>query len=440
MKFHYKKTWLLDEKLILKEGKKLSGYSQNLSKNSKAGGYHFLESSINLPSDSVKMEEVKRVVQQVRTKNLKYIVVIGIGGSNLGTKAIYDALWGHYETLEPHRFPKLLFSDTTDVKWLAKCGSFLQKEINSPDEILMVCISKSGGTTELIVNFEILFGFLKKKWNTFLNRCIVITDEGSKLALLASQKGILLLFIPKEVGGRYSVFSPVGLFPLMLLGVDCKELLSGARAMRDICLSTRVEKNPALQSALVQFLLNGEQRTISDMFLFAPSLESLGKWYRQLLAESIGKEFDRDGKVVHCGIMPTVSIGSTDLHSMGQLYLAGPNDKMTTFVSVASVGSNKENVSVPKKGVFNGLVDSIYGKTSAEIMNAILSGIKRTYQKKKIPFCEIVLDDISPKSLGEFMQFKMMEVMFLGELFNVNAFDQPNVEEYKIETKRVLKK
>ncbi len=172
------------------------------------------------------------------------------------------------------------------------------------------------------------------------------------------------------------------------------------------------------------------------MFLFAPCLESLGKWYRQLLAESIGKEFDRDGKVVHCGIMPTVSIGSTDLHSMGQLYLAGPNDKMTTFVSVQN---HTRSVSIPKKGVFNGLVEGIYGKTSTEIMNAILKGIKRTYQKKKIPFCEIVLDDISPKSLGEFMQFKMMEVMFLGELFNVNVFDQPNVESYKIETKRILK-
>jgi len=436
MKFLYKKTWLLDEKLLVQEGKKLNGYIQKLSQKCKEGGYHFLESSINLPSDFTQVEEIKKVVQQVRTKNLKYIVVIGIGGSNLGTKAIYDALWGHYETLEPHRFPKLLFSDTTDARWLAKCGNFLKKEVNSPDEVLVVCISKSGGTTESIANFEILSSFLRKKWNTYLNRYVVITDEGSKLALHASQKGIHLLFIPKEVGGRYSVFSPVGLFPLILLGVDCKELLNGARAMREQCLSMKSEKNPALQSALVQFLLSLEQRTISDMFLFAPSLESLGKWYRQLLAESIGKEFDRDGKVVHCGIMPTVSIGSTDLHSMGQLYLAGPRDKMTTFVSV---GNNTKSVSVPKKGVFNGLVDSIYGKTSSEIMSAILIGIKRTYQKKKIPFCEIILDDISPKSLGEFMQFKMMEVMFLGELFNVNAFDQPNVEEYKIETKRILK-
>jgi len=437
MKFLYKNTWLLDKNLIIREGTKLIPYLKKLSQKSKEGGYHFLESSLNLVSDSSQMEEVKKVAHRVKTKNLKYIVVIGIGGSNLGTKAVYDALYGHFDTLQPNRLPKILFSDTSDGEWLARCSIFLQKEINSPDEVLIVCISKSGSTTESIANFEILFSVLKKKWNTLLQRCVIITDEGSKLALLASQKELHLLFIPKEVGGRYSVFSSVGLFPLSLVGIDCKELLEGARTMREQCLLVNGEKNPALQSALFQFLLNLEKRTISDMFLFAPCLESLGKWYRQLLAESIGKEFDRDGKVVHCGIMPTVSIGSTDLHSMGQLYLAGPRDKMTTFVSV---GNDTKSVSVPKKGVFNGLVDSIYGKTSTEIMSAILSGIKRTYQKKKIPFCEIILDDISPKSLGEFMQFKMMEVMFLGELLNVNAFDQPNVEEYKIETKRILKK
>lgn len=435
MKFTYKKTCLLDERLLVQESKRVIPYIQKLAQKVRAGGYNFLESSLNLPSDKTHLDEVMRCVKKFKTKVLKYIVVVGIGGSNLGTKAVYDALFGAYDTLEPDRFPKILFSDTVDSEWMKKCITLIQKKTTSPKEVLFIFVSKSGGTTETIANTESLLSILKKKWNTITERCVVITDEGSKLALLASRQNIQLLFIPQYVGGRYSVFSPVGLFPLALAGIDSGALMEGARAMRTACLSEKFEKNPAFQSAVIHFLLSLEKRTIADTFLFYPSLESLGKWYRQLLAESIGKEIDKDGRVVHCGLTPTVSIGSTDLHSMGQLYLGGPQDKIATFVSVIS---QLNQITVPRKPLFGGLVDESSGKKLSDIMNAILGGVKKTYQKKKIPFCEIVLENVSPRSLGAFMQFKMMEVMFLGDLFNVNAFDQPNVEEYKIETRHLL--
>jgi glucose-6-phosphate isomerase len=175
-------------------------------------------------------------------------------------------------------------------------------------------------------------------------------------------------------------------------------------------------------------------RTISDSFFFAPQLESIGKWYRQLMAESIGKENDLQGNIVHAGITPTVSVGSTDLHSVGQLYLSGPRDKTTTFIYTTN---EPAMVAVPSTLQFP-LVEGIENKKLRDIMKAILEGVKIAYKKQELPFMEVALETITEQSLGEFLQLKMIEIMYLGKLFNINTFDQPHVELYKVETKRIL--
>jgi len=174
--------------------------------------------------------------------------------------------------------------------------------------------------------------------------------------------------------------------------------------------------------------------TINDNFFFHPELESVGKWYRQLMGESVGKEQSLTGEVVHAGITPTVSLGSTDLHSVGQLYLGGPKDKLTTFVSSKQTAS----LSVPDERVFPNLVPMITGRSAADIMAAILQGVKIAYQKADLPFMEVVLDSLDEESIGAYLQFKMLEMMYLGQLLSVNSFDQPNVESYKVETKQIL--
>ena len=176
---------------------------------------------------------------------------------------------------------------------------------------------------------------------------------------------------------------------------------------------------------------------INDNFFFHPELESVGKWYRQLMGESIGKEHSLDGNVVHTGITPTVSLGSTDLHSVGQLYLGGPKDKLTTFVAAPNT---LVRVTVPEHRIFPDLVPMIDGKTAENVMDAILEGVKVAYQKAELPYMQVTLDAINEESLGAFLQFKMLEMMYLGVLLNVNSFDQPNVEAYKVETKRILEK
>ncbi len=195
--------------------------------------------------------------------------------------------------------------------------------------------------------------------------------------------------------------------------------------------------NPAAQSALVAYQCYQHGQMVHDTFVFNPELESLGKWYRQLLGESLGKAVQGEGDTARVGFVPTVSVGSTDLHSVAQLYLGGPARTLTTFIH-ANVTAHPHTS--PAERVFPDLAPMIAGKTTAEIMEAILQGTKTAYNNQALPFMEIVFDDLTPFELGAFMQFKMMEIMYLGRLFGVDAFSQPAVELYKVETKKILEK
>lgn len=424
-------------KNIANVGKHLLPYIRRVRKIGQTDGYKTAESFVNLPFDNELVGNVRRVVREKVTKQLKYVIVIGIGGSNLGAKAVYDALFGYFDVLTPHYFPKMLWVDAVDGAFLTQLNTLFKLEIKDQKELLVVMISKSGTTTETVADAEIVLQSLEKKFSRqfVLDRTVIITDKDSGLWKRSGAFGITRLWVPEKMNGRYSVFSAVGLFPLTACGVDIKTLLDGAGRGRLACLSENLFKNPAAVSAAVIFLANKKGKTIHDTFIFEPALESVGKWYRQLVGESLGKEYNREGKVVHAGITPTVSIGSVDLHSVGQLYLGGPRDKITTFVSV----ERGPDIKVPGQQLFPDLVEGISGRSTREIMSTILTGVKVAYRKRKLPLMEIILPDVSARSIGEFLQFKMLEVMYLGQLMEVNAFDQPNVEEYKQVTRHILK-
>lgn len=388
-------------------------------------GYDSLESSINLPSDTDLLEGVLAMRAKKMTSDLKYIIVIGIGGSNLGTKAVYDALYGYFDILDPSRFPKMIFLDTQETETLKKVGKLIDS-VSSRSEILINAISKSGGTTETMTNLEIIYSLAKRRFGDILDRIVITTDEGSRLHNKAKSMEIDCLFIPKNVGGRYSVLSAVGLFPLSLAGIDIKSLREGAKDMHDLCTGEMGTQNPAVLSSSAIFKMYEEGKIINDNFLFAPQLESLGKWYRQLMGESIGKD--------EKGPTPTVSIGSTDLHSVTQLYLGGPKNKITTFVSIEK---SKSQVMVTDDLTFD-MVSEIKSKSVSQIMTAMVSATKIAYEKQDRSYIEVQLEEISEYEIGAFMQFKMIEIMCLGKLFGVNPFDQPHVELYKKETKKIL--
>jgi glucose-6-phosphate isomerase len=377
-------------------------------------------------------------VRQVIGENLQlkpaYLIVIGIGGSNLGTIAVQEAMLGKlYNQLTAST--KVLYADTVDSDSINNIITLIKPVLEKGGNIILNVISKSGTTTETIANAEVLIDLLRRHKKDY-KKCITVTsDKGSELWNIAVREGFKVLEIPKKVGGRYSVFSPVGLFPLGLLGIDIERLLGGARAMRDTCFNVNVEENPAAICATLQYLHYKSGKNICDLFLFANDLESLGKWYRQLMAESIGKEFNKKGERVNAGMTPTVSIGSTDLHSMAQLYLGGPYDKFTTFVRIKNSHSH---LKVPSVEGYSDLVPEIHCKSLMDIMNATLEGTKAAFRSGKRPYIEINLPDKSEYSVGQFLQFNMIEIICLGKLLNVNPFDQPNVESYKKETRKIM--
>ncbi len=407
-------------------------YSTRLRDVAKSGAYQEYESSILLPSDQALLDQVRGLAGQKANSRLRYHVVVGIGGSNLGTKAVYDALHGAWDVLEPNRSPKLLFAETTDPEWLVKASALLQT-LESPEQVLVSVISKSGGTTETLANFEIIMHALTARFGDARDRVVAITDEGSALWEQAGKQDIARLAIPKPVGGRYSVLSAVGLFPLATVGIDIAALLGGASAMRDACLAENGEPTAAISATLLAYN-HAKGKSINDNFFFHPELESLGKWYRQLMGESIGKAQSLSGETVHTGITPTVSLGSTDLHSVGQLYLGGPRDKFTTFVYTKETA----DITVPAARVFPELIPAITEKSAETILEAILNGVKIAYQKADLPFMEVAMERIDEPTIGAYLQFKMLEMMYLGRLLSVNPFDQPSVESYKIETKKIL--
>ncbi|MBI2645291.1 hypothetical protein HYW94_03920 [Candidatus Uhrbacteria bacterium] len=468
MHFFYKQTCGLSNKDIQKHAKKLFQYRNHLKKVRTSHAYADTECSLTLPYDESHARISRALAQQKATKALKYIFVIGIGGSNLGTKAVYDACRGYHDVCGDGKFPKMIFLDTVDPEILVAYQKLLAT-IRSPEEILINIISKSGGTTETILNAEYVYAWLKKKFPAIHERIVVTTDEDSSLWKESMRKHIACLSIPGLVGGRYSVFSSVGLFPLAAGGFDISSLLAGARGVLDRCLGSSIQNDIGLISAAILFSHAKKTKDINDNFFFHPELESVGRWYRQLLGESIGKEAKNGARA---GITPTISLGSVDLHSVGQLYLGGPRDKVTTFVYTDIVTLNgirdlamsssgltrgsrviksgmtvKIRDSSPPAGgptrndnqrLFPNLIPELRGVSAQQAMSAIFQGVQAAYKKQFLPYMTVLLPDISEQSIGMYFQWKMLEMIYLGALFGVNAFNQPQVELYKKETKRIL--
>jgi len=412
----------ISEQTIKQRKTELSTYIKDLQKIVKDHNYDKDEGSLCLVDDASLLAEVKKMVEKKRSKNLKYIVNIGIGGSYLGTKAIYDATRGAFDLFQKEQYPKLLFLDTTDAEYISQFISFYKKEDFTPGEVIFNIISKSGGTTETAVNGEVVLQLFKDSFKNWKEYAVVTTDKDSPLWNSATSLGIDVLEIPKKVGGRYSVFSAVGLFPLALSGVDIEVVMKSASTTRDSCLNG---DDSAMESAIILFEQMGRGMAINDNFYFHIEFESLGKWYRQLMGESTGK----NGK----GLTPTVSMGSVDLHSVVQLYLGGPKNKYTSFVYTNSF----QECELPKHNTLSH-IKGIEGKNMGDVMMAIQQGTMRAYEKMGLPYSETILDGVNEKEIASYMQFKMIEMMLLGKLMQINAFDQPQVELYKIETKKIL--
>ena len=418
MKFNYKNTSGIGEGEIKKVSKEFAEYFDVLKKASKDDTYSMDESMLYLADDKKMRKQVLDLADKYKSDNLKEVMVIGIGGSNLGTWAVEDALQAHDV--------RLSYFDTAHARSLNEAKKRMKAIFDDGNHVLLNIVSKSGSTNETVMNAHVLLKELQSITDGWRDYVVATTQPESKLEAWAQKNNIDILPNPKTVSGRYSVLCPVGMFPLALAGVDIEKLHKGASKMLDACLKND-DENPALLSCACVWNAMQNQSVMHNLFLFDMDLERIGKWFRQLTAESLGKQ----GK----GIMPIVSIGSTDLHSVYQIFLDGPKNVFTTFVSV----KKGDDIDVPPiDEQMDAIVPELRGKSAQEVMSAIYEGTKGSYQKHGLPFCEAVLDDLREEEIGAFLQFKMIETMLLAKLMNVNAFDQGVVEEYKKITREIL--
>lgn len=377
---------------------------------------------LNLPS-SITEEEIVSVEKTADrlTGKSDIVIVIGIGGSYLGAKAVNDALSHNFEMLKGTRKSPLMIFAGHNIG-----EDYMQELTETLDNYSysIVVISKSGTTTEPALAFRILKDHLIAKVGAedAVSRIVAITDA-SKGALrqLAEQEGYETYIIPDDVGGRFSVLTPVGLVPLAISGFDIRELISGAVSMEEKCLtSDSYEENPALLYAATRNALYRSGKKIEILVNYHNKLHYISEWWKQLYGESEGK----DGK----GIFPAAVDNSTDLHSMGQYVQEG---ERILFETVISVKQSEHNVKVPSDAKDLDKLNYLAGKRIDEVNKMAELGTTLAHIDGGVPNIRIEIPEINAGSLGGLMYFFEVACGISGYMLNVNPFNQPGVEAYK---------
>jgi len=300
-------------------------------------------------------------------------------------------------------------------------------------------ISKSGTTAETSSQFlvarEAVIGEVgAKRW---AEHFVLTTDlKKGDMRKLAEAEKIPALPVPDGVGGRFSVLSPVGLFPAVAMGVDVRELLAGAAEVDGRCASSDWRRNPALALGLCLWLLDSrKEKPIHVLMPYATGLADLADWYRQLWAESLGKAKSLDGRAVHVGPTPVKALGAIDQHSQAQLYAEGPFDKAFVFVGVRKFA---REVTIPKAYGDMSAFGYLGGHGLGELLDAERQGTEVALTAAGRPNATIFIDEISERSLGGVFFLLEMATAYAGRLYNVDAFDQPGVEAGKVASYALL--
>lgn len=357
-------------------------------------------------------------------------IVLGIGGSALGPMAVQQAI-NHpfYNELSRERrggFPKLYAADNIDPERLAGL-----LDVVDITRCIFNVVSKSGSTSETMSQFMIIKEILEKAAGKDRARRLIVCTTDAKsgnLAKIAADEGYKTFIVPSGVGGRFSELCPVGLLPAAFCGVDIEALLDGAACMDEICREADVFKNPAHMYAVLHFIAMQRGKNMSVMMPYADSLKYVADWYAQLWAESLGKRRDCDGREVFAGQTPVKALGATDQHSQLQLYAEGPFDKVVVFIGVDEY---RETVTIPKIYQDNPSLGFLGGVTHNELIQVEQMATEYALFKAGKVNMTITLPVVNEFTLGQLLYFFEVATAFAGELLNINAFDQPGVEEGK---------
>jgi glucose-6-phosphate isomerase len=381
------------------------------------GGLGFLD----LPDgvDTVAACEAYAAAHEGRFEN---VVVLGIGGSALGTQALHAALSRPLHDTAHHARtrPRLFVVDNVDP---ALVGGVLR--YTNPATTLYNVISKSGSTAETMSQFLLFLTALQSTLGEAWREHVVITTDAEKGALrpFATAHDLPCFTIPDNVGGRFSVLSPVGLLPGALLGWDLAGLLRGAAAGRRACLEGDFERNPAAVLAATHFLLDVDQDIrLQVLFPYSHRLRLLADWNTQLVAESLGKAGPRGRGL---GPTPHKAVGATDQHSQVQLFVEGPVDKVFTFLRVER---HADDVVIPHAPQGLTGLEYLEGKHFGELLDAECRATFLALVEAGRPCCEITFPEVNAETVGEWLMWQMVATAYGGLLYRVDAFDQPGVE------------
>ncbi len=371
---------------------------------------------------------VKEFAAMVRGR-FDNVLVLGIGGSALGGIAVSEALLKPYWNLltpeQRDNYPRLFFLDNIDPDQITGL-------LNTIDlrRTLVNVITKSGSTAETMSQYMIVKDIMERELGDEYRKNIVATTDKKVgvLRQLADQEGYKTFVVPDDVGGRFSVFSAVGLLPLALVGIDIDEIMNGIKDMDLALKNTNISENIAAQNALIHYLMDTKKnKRLSVMMPYSSRLKYVSDWYVQLWAESLGKQVDNKGKEVHVGPTPIKALGATDQHSQIQLYNEGPNDKVISFIRVEEFDNE---LKIPQIFDYTG-IGYLGGKSINQLINAEADSTRVALSDYKRPTVTISIPKVDAYNVAQLLYMLEVQTAIAGELYNINTFNQPGVEQAK---------
>ena len=357
------------------------------------------------------------------------ILILGIGGSALGGIAVTEALLKPYWNLltkeERNNLPRIFFLDNIDPDSINGLLDVLDLK-----KTLVNVITKSGDTAETMSQFMVIKDLMEKTIGDDYRRNIVATTDKKMgiLRQLADQEGYKIFYVPDDIGGRFSVFSSIGLVPFALVGLDIDKIINAIQDIDNELKNPDIRQNIAAQYALIHYLMDTQKKkNITVLMPYSSRLKYIPDWYVQLIAESLGKEVNKNGEKVNVGLTPVKAVGATDQHTKLQLFNEGPNDKVITFIRVGEFNTTLE---IPKIFEYTG-VGYLGGKTINDLMNAEADSTTVSLCDNQRPTLTLTIDKIDEYNITQLLYMLEVQTAILGELYNMNTFDQPGVEQVK---------
>lgn len=386
----------------------------------------------DLPTDGALLEQTRDYALKQRSK-YRDVVLLGIGGSALGPLALRNALrpphWNLLSDTGRFRWPRLHVLDNVDPVTI----DATLRRVTLRDTLFVV-ISKSGGTAETMAQYLVVREQLTQANLAVADHVVFVTDPNKgALRPIANREGIPALDIPPNVGGRFSVLSPVGLLPAALIGIDIGAMLAGAADMVRRCATSEIQKNPAGTYATLQWLADTKhQKPIHVLMPYVDPLRDVAAWFVQLWAESLGKCHPSGA---HTGPTPVPALGATDQHSQVQLFMEGPLDKTVTFIAAEQGGTD---VTIPALHADVPDLSYLGGHTLWELLNTERRATTGALAARGRPSATIEIEQVDEWHVGSLLMFFEIATAYAGALYGINAFDQPGVELGKLYTYGIM--